>query len=98
MLRDREEKHGEFCQKDVEARKVKGDSKARTEAGLKVLELGVENSLKIVTEVAQSFGEAPYPEVEENLVAVKELCKKMGRKGKAKRTDGGNIKGRRGIK
>ena len=24
MLRDREEKHGEFCQKDVEARKVKG--------------------------------------------------------------------------
>ena len=80
----------------VEAKK--GDSKARTEAGLKVLELGVENSLKIVTEVVQSFGEAPYPEVEENLVAVKELCKKMGRKGKAKRTDGGNIKGRRGIK
>ena len=40
-------KHLEFCKKDVEERKVKGGAKARVEAGLKHLDVGMEKALKL---------------------------------------------------
>ena len=69
-------KHREFCKKDVEERKVKGGAKARVEAGLKQLEVGLEEVLKL---------EIPE-EVKKNMVEEwnKELCEKQGEKDKRK--------------
>ena len=82
MLKDREEKHHEFCQGDAEERKVKRDSKGRVEAGLKVLEVGMKESLKMIDN--DSSDKEVNSEVKQHFVAVKELCEKMGRKGKGK--------------
>ena len=72
-----ERKHLEFCKKDVEERKVKGGAKARVEAGLKLLEVGMEEALKL--EQAE--------EDKKRMVEVKELCEKQ--KGKDKRKSEG---------
>ena len=85
LLKDSEEKHSKFCQKGEEKRKVKGNAKAREEAGLKELEVGVEETLKVEG--------AP----KNKLVEVKELCKEHGGKGKMK-SEGGNSKKGRGNK
>ena len=69
-----EKKHLEFCKKDVEERKVKGGAKARVEAGLKLLEVGMEEALKL--EQAE--------EDKKRMVEVKELCEKQGGKDKRK--------------
>jgi len=71
-------KHFEFCKKDVEERKVKGGSKARVEAGLKQLEVGLEEVLKL--EQSEKW--------KKNMVEVKEMCEKQGGKDKRK-SDGG---------
>ena len=82
-MKDREEKHGKFCHKGAEERKVKRDAKARVKDGLRQLEVGVEETLKL--ESRQSF--------KNDLVDVKELCEKQGGKRK-----GGNSKKGRGRK
>ena len=91
QVKDSEEKHGKFCQKGEEERKVKGDAKARVEAGLKELEVGVEKVLKL---------EQVKEGVKEKLVEVKELCKKQEGKDKKKKkkSEGGNPKSGRGNK
>ena len=96
-MKDRKEKHHEFCQEDAEERKVKRDSKGRVEAGLKMLEVGMKESLKMVD---YDPSDEVHAEVKQELVAVKELCEKMGRKGKgkARKTDVGNSKEGRGAK
>jgi hypothetical protein len=98
LLKDWKEKHHEFCQEDAEERKLKRDSKGRVEAGLKELEVGMKESLKMVDN--HPSGEEVHSEVKQDLVAVKELCEKMGRKGKgkARKTDVGNSKEGRGAK
>ena len=83
LEKDNEEKHGKFCHKDAEERKVKGGAKARVEDGLRHLEVGLEETLKL--ESAQSF--------KNDVVEVKELCEKQGGKRK-----GGNSKKGRGRK
>ena len=87
LLKDSEEKHSKFCHKGGEKRKVKGDAKARVEAGLKKMEVGLEESLKLST----------VPNTNNMLVEVKELCEKQGGKGKMK-SEGGNSKKGRGNK
>ena len=71
-------RHLEFCKKEVEERKVKGGSKARVEAGLKQLEVGLEEALKL--EQSEKW--------KKNMVEVKEMCEKQGGKDKRK-SDGG---------
>ena len=84
LLKDSEEKHSKFCHKGQEERKVKGDAKARVEAGLQGLEVGVEKVLKL----EQSEG------VRKKLVEVKELCEGKDKK----KSKGGNPKRGRGKK
>ena len=72
LLKDNEENHSKFCQKGEEERKVKGDAKARVEAGLKGLEVGLKNSLKLEG--------AP----KNRLVEVMELCQKRQMKDEGK--------------
>ena len=103
-MKDWEEKHQEFCQEDAEERKVKRDSKGRVEAGLKEMEVGVEESLKMIDRLKeieagfeslkmvdndQTIGKV-HSEVKQNLVVAKEVCEKMGRKGKGKARKTGN--------
>ena len=83
-MKDSEEKHSKFCHKGQEERKVKGDAKARVEAGLQGLEVGVEKVLKL----EQSEG------VRKKLVEVKELCEGKDKK----KSKGGNPKRGRGKK
>ena len=82
-MKDNEEKHGKFCHKGAEERKVKRNAKARVEDGLRQLEVGLEVGLKM--ESSQTF--------KNDLVEVKELCEKQGGKRK-----GGNSKKGRGRK
>ena len=82
-MKDYEEKHGKFCHKDAEERKVKVGAKARMEDGLRHLEAGLEETLKMSS--AQTY--------KNDLVEVKELCEKQGEKRK-----GGNSKKGRGRK
>ena len=77
-MKDREEKHGKFCHKGAEERKVKGDAKARVEDGLRHLEAGLEETLKLDTTLKN------------DLFEVKELCEKQG----GKRKGGTSKKGR----
>ena len=86
LLKDSEEKHSKFCHKGEEDRKVKGDAKARVEAGLKGMEVGLENVLKL---------EQPE-EVRKKIVEVEEMCKKQEGKDKKKKSEGGNSKRGRG--
>ena len=88
LLKDSEEKHIKFCQKGEEKRKVKGNAKAREEAGMKKLEDRLEKALKL---------EQPE-EGKAKLVEVKELCKKQEGKDKKKKSEGGNSKSGRGKK
>ena len=67
-------KHREFCKKDVEERKVKGGAKARVDAGLKQLEVGLEETLKLEQSEMRK----------KNMAEVKELCEKQGGKDKRK--------------
>ena len=67
-------KHREFCKKDVEERKVKGGAKARVEAGLKQLEVGLEETLKLEQSEIRK----------KSMFEVKELCEKQGGKDKRK--------------
>ena len=83
-MKDSEEKHSKFCHKGQEERKVKGDAKARAEAGLQGLEVGLERVLKL----EQSEG------VRKKLVEVKELCEGKDKK----KSEGGNPKRGRGKK
>merc|ERR1719209_2834351 len=69
LLKDREEKHHEFCQEGAEERKVKRDSKGRVEAGLKELEVGFEESLKMIDN--DPSDKEVHAKVKEELVAVK---------------------------
>ena len=80
LLKDNEEKHRKFCHKGAEERKVKGGAKARVEDGLRALETGMEETLKLVS--PQTF--------KKDLVEVKELCEKQG----GKRKGGNSKKGR----
>ena len=90
LLKDSDEKHSKFCQKGEEKRKVKGNAKARVEAGLKDLEVGLEETLKL---------EQVKEEVKEKLVEVKELCKEQeGKDKKKKKSEGGNSKSGKGKK
>ena len=84
LLKDSEEKHSKFCHKGQEERKVKGDAKARVEAGLQGLEVTVEEVLKL----EQS------EEVRKKLVKVKELCEGKDKK----KSEEGNSKRGRGKK
>ena len=81
LLKDSEEKHSKFCHKGEEERKVKGDAKARVEAGLKTMEVEVEAALKL---------NLPE-EVRKQVAEVKEMCKKQGGKDQ-KKSEGGNPK------
>ena len=67
-------KHLEFCKKEVEERKVKGGAKARAEAGLKQLEVELEETLKL----------QPSEKSKQKMVEVKELCEKQGGRDKRK--------------
>ena len=67
-------KHLEFCKKDVEERKVKGGAKARVEAGLKHLDVGMEKALKL--EQPEKF--------KKRMEEIKELCVKQGGQDKRK--------------
>ena len=80
LKKDNEEKHGKFCHKGAEERKVKGGAKARVEDGLRELEAGIEKTWKL--ESTQTF--------KNDLVEVKELCAKQG----GKRKGGNSKKGR----
>ena len=80
LLKDSEEKHRKFCHKGAEERKVKRDAKARMEDGLRQLEVGLVETLKL--ESTQNF--------KNDLVEVKELCEKQG----GKRKEGNSKKGR----
>ena len=87
LLKDSGENHSKFCHKGEEERKVKVDSRARVEAGLKGLEDELEKSLKL-----------EQPEVfRKKLVEVKELCEKQAGKDE-KKSKGRNSKRGRGKK
>ena len=88
LLKDSGEKHSKFCHKGEEERKVKGDAKARVEAGLQGLEVVVEQALKL--EQSEKF--------RKKVVEVKELCKKQDGKDKKKKSEGGNSRRGRGKK
>ena len=68
-MKDSEEKHKKFCHKSEEERKVKRDAKARIEDGLKRLEAGMEEALKL---------QQPE-EVRKTLVEIKELWTNSGK-------------------
>ena len=86
-MKDSDEKHSKFCHKGQEERKVKGDAKARVEAGLQGLEVAVEEVLKM----------EQCEEVRKKVVEVKELCEKQEGKPK-KKSEGGNSRRGRGKK
>ena len=79
-------KHREFCKKDVEERKVKEGAKARVEAGLKQLEVELEEVLQL---------EQPEEE-KKKMVEVKELWEKQGgkdqRKSEGRKSKKGKVK------
>ena len=111
LLKDREEKHHEFCQEDAEERKVKRDSKGRVEAGLKEMGVGLKESLEMIDRLKEIEAEFESGKMVENdqsigkvhsedVAAVNELSGKTERKGngKVRKIGGGNSKGRGGAK
>ena len=88
--KDWDEKHKEFCIKDVDQRKVKGGAQVRRETEMKSLERGMEEALML--------NKDKPAELQNALSEVKKLCEKKGKRGKtatkvrANSNDGGQQK------
>ena len=82
-FKDWQKRHEEFCQKDSDARKIKGGAEVRKDVGSEELEKCFDKLLKHAT----SFG----PEAEQNFEKVKKLYKseeksKVVKKSKSQKT------------